>query len=639
MSNEMYYPRFTKVIIHHFMSKDPSILRRNKINWHYVRDDSIFSTIKVVSRYQNTQQYDAMLPIELINDEIRNTKAYKEYYAFATGEAAPKPKASARKKRSGSDTSIAPLIATTTPKTTVAVTPKLTAVAKGKQPAKAKSLSDPSEVARTEAQQLKIVLRRSRQQMHISQPGGLGADDQEKVGDDDEGDEGHDHEEGEEDDDEEDKDGGSEDEGDGKEDQSLKISEEERLNEEEEADELYRDVDINQGRGLQVIQEVEDFHVTLTSINSDGQLKSLEASFSEYRQTTPFAEAVSNIPSIVHQHINQQMTEAALVDAYEADKIILDSYEEIVILKRRRDDDDDQDEGPSARSDRGSKRQREGKEPESVSAPLETATRSTGRSTTRFKSRQASASAKDQPIVQSSQHPEWFSQLKKPPTPDHDWNKTLPAGLCTSLIELEYHLEGVYKATTDQLDWVNPEGQQYPHNMLQPLPLIPNNRGCRVIPFAHFINNDLKYLRGCAFSRKYTTSVPIDYDKHALWGVSHWGRKHQQFYGFVVNRESALDVYSKRRIIAITDLKIVEWHSYKHLDWITVRRDDDKLYKFKEGDFKRLRLQDIEDMLLLLVQGKLTNLTVKEHFAFNGSLRIFTRSIVIQRRVEDLQLG
>nr|GFC15540.1 hypothetical protein [Tanacetum cinerariifolium]GFC15583.1 hypothetical protein [Tanacetum cinerariifolium]GFC16935.1 hypothetical protein [Tanacetum cinerariifolium] len=84
---------------------------------------------------------------------------------------------------------------------------------------------------------------------------------------------------------------------------------------------------------------------------------------------------------------------------------------------------------------------------------------------------------------------------------------------------------------------------------------------------------------------------------------------------------------------------IVEWHNYMHLDWITVRRDDDKLFKFKEGDFNRLRIQDIEDMLLLLVQGKLTNLTVEERFAFNISLRMFTRSIVIQRHVEDLQLG
>ncbi|GJY91455.1 hypothetical protein Tco_0506651 [Tanacetum coccineum] len=103
--------------------------------------------------------------------------------------------------------------------------------------------------------------------------------------------------------------------------------------------------------------------------------------------------------------------------------------------------------------------------------------------------------------------------------------------------------------------------------------------------------------------------------------------------------ESARDVYSKRRIIAVTKLEIVDWHNYKHLDWITVRRDDDKLYKFKEGDFNRLRIQDIEDMLLLLVQGKLTNLTVEERLAFNVSLRMFTRSVVIQRRVEDLQLG
>ncbi|GKC36956.1 hypothetical protein Tco_1049340, partial [Tanacetum coccineum] len=68
-----------------------------------------------------------------------------------------------------------------------------------------------------------------------------------------------------------------------------------------------------------------------------------------------------------------------------------------------------------------------------------------------------------------------------------------------------------------------------------------------------------------------------------------------------------------------------------HLDWITVRRDDDKLYKLKEGNFNRLRIQDIEDMLLFLVQGKLTNLTIEERLAFNVSLRMFTRSIVIQR--------
>nr|GFC45477.1 hypothetical protein [Tanacetum cinerariifolium] len=35
--------------------------------------------------------------------------------------------------------------------------------------------------------------------------------------------------------------------------------------------------------------------------------------------------------------------------------------------------------------------------------------------------------ADDQPIVQTSHHPEWFSQPRRPPLPDRDWNKTLPA--------------------------------------------------------------------------------------------------------------------------------------------------------------------------------------------------------------------
>ncbi|GKF82140.1 hypothetical protein Tco_0243796, partial [Tanacetum coccineum] len=57
------------------------------------------------------------------------------------------------------------------------------------------------------------------------------------------------------------------------------------------------------------------------------------------------------------------------------------------------------------------------------------------------------------------------------------------------------------------------------------------------------------------------------------------------------------------------------------------------------GDFKRLRLQDIEDLLLLLVQQKLTNLTIDERYDLNVALCMYTRRIFIQRRVEDLQLG
>nr|GFB36006.1 hypothetical protein [Tanacetum cinerariifolium] len=186
----------------------------------------------------------------------------------------------------------------------------------------------------------------------------------------------------------------SEDDGNNKEDQGLKVSEEQRLIEEEEADELYRDVDINQGRGLQVSQDIEDSHVTLTLVKPDGQqesssvssfmtsmlnpitdagvesifttalspiaplqtptpimtpstiatittssdapippttipsevlqnlltfdsvfcfedrVKSLEVNFSKFMETNQFAESVSNILGIVHQYMNQQITEA-----------------------------------------------------------------------------------------------------------------------------------------------------------------------------------------------------------------------------------------------------------------------------------------------------------------------------------------
>nr|GFC32486.1 hypothetical protein [Tanacetum cinerariifolium] len=66
----------------------------------------------------------------------------------------------------------------------------------------------------------------------------------------------------------------SEEESNDEKDQDLRLSEEARIQKEEDADELYRDVNINQGRGLQVTQNVEDTHVTLTPVNPDGPQES-----------------------------------------------------------------------------------------------------------------------------------------------------------------------------------------------------------------------------------------------------------------------------------------------------------------------------------------------------------------------------
>nr|GFB70876.1 hypothetical protein [Tanacetum cinerariifolium] len=157
----------------------------------------------------------------------------------------------------------------------------------------------------------------------------------------------------------------------------------------------------------------------------DERLRSLETSFSEYRQTNPFVDAVSVIPAdlsemelkkiliekmegnkSIQRSDEQQNLYKALVEAYDAEKAILDTYGESTILKRRREDDDQ--EGPSAGSDWGSKRQKEGGKHASASTPSEIATRGAGRSTT----------GKDPPLDQTGGLKDKKKEPRRPPSPD-----------------------------------------------------------------------------------------------------------------------------------------------------------------------------------------------------------------------------
>ncbi|GJR96103.1 ribonuclease H-like domain-containing protein [Tanacetum coccineum] len=161
---------------------------------------------------------------------------------------------------------------------------------------------------------------------------------------------------------------------------------------------------------------------------------------------------------------------------------------------------------------------------------------------------------------------DWFKKPERPPTPDPDWSKrrqvdfrppqtwisqvahaeepltsfdefndtsfdfsafvinrlkilnltqeflvgltfNLLKGTCKSITELEYHLEEFSKATTERLDWHNPENKPYPFDLKKPLSLIQAYRGRQIIPKDYFINKDLEYLKGGDLSRKYSTSV------------------------------------------------------------------------------------------------------------------------------------
>ncbi|GJZ59308.1 hypothetical protein Tco_0615124 [Tanacetum coccineum] len=178
-------------------------------------------------------------------------------------------------------------------------------------------------------------------------------------------------------------------------------------------------------------------------------------------------------------------------------------------------------------------------------------------------------------------------------------------GTRSNYAELKYDFEECYKALLEKLDWENPKGGDYPFDLSKPLPLITHGKRQRV-PFEYFINNDLKYLQGGVSTMTYTTSTTkkkaVQYD---LPGI-------EDMVPNIWSRQSRGDVYSTKHILAATHVKVMRKHGYGYLEEIVVRRDDNVLYRFKEGD-------DVADFTIVL--------------------RMFTRSLVIQKRVKDLQLG
>ncbi|GJT46929.1 hypothetical protein Tco_0955644 [Tanacetum coccineum] len=235
-------------------------------------------------------------------------------------------------------------------------------------------------------------------------------------------------------------------------------------------------------------------------------------------------------------------------------------------------------------------------------------------------------------------------------------------GTCSNYAELEYDFEECYKALSEKLDWENPEGGDYPFDLTKPLPLV-MSKNHQKVPVDYFFNNDLKYPQGGILTMTYKTSltktkasqydlpgiedmvpnlwvpVKVTYDKHAVWGISHWREQRKSFYGYAQGLQSRHDVYSIKRILAVTQVEVMRKHGYGYLKEIVVRRADNDLYRFKEGYFQHLRINDIEDMLLLVVRNRLINLSGDDVSDFAIALIMFTRSLVIQNQVKDLQLG
>ncbi|GJW68958.1 hypothetical protein Tco_0123382 [Tanacetum coccineum] len=235
-------------------------------------------------------------------------------------------------------------------------------------------------------------------------------------------------------------------------------------------------------------------------------------------------------------------------------------------------------------------------------------------------------------------------------------------GTCPSSIELEYNMEECFKELNDKLDWNNPEGDRYPFDLTKPLPLKGRPRRLTVAA-EYFYNNDLEFLKSSNPKKKCTMSITktkaaryeimgiedmipmlwsatkVGYNKDAEKGIKHWGERRQLWYISQINKFSMHNVYSTPKILTVASVSVKKLHGYGHLEEIVVRRADRHLYKFKEGDFVDLHMNNIKDMLLLVVQHKLFQFDDSDIVDLIVALCMFTRSLIIKRRVEDLQLG
>ncbi|GKD88065.1 hypothetical protein Tco_1359219, partial [Tanacetum coccineum] len=215
------------------------------------------------------------------------------------------------------------------------------------------------------------------------------------------------------------------------------------------------------------------------------------APLSEFELTKILLDKIKESKSHLRADYKKKLYDA-LVESYNTDKDLFDSYGEVFLLKRTRDNKD-KDQDPSAGSDQGTKRRKSNKDAES---------------------------SRDSRQHVDSRPPEtWISQVARAKEPR------------TSFDEL---MDTSFDFSAFVLNWLN--------------------------------------IKDLTFAASMTSSK---------------------------------DVYSRKRIITVTRLLIMEKYDYGHLE-------------------------EIE---------KLTNLTIDERYALNVALRMFTRRIVIQRRVEVLQLG
>ncbi|GJR52745.1 retrovirus-related pol polyprotein from transposon TNT 1-94 [Tanacetum coccineum] len=642
--DKMYYPRFTKVIIHHFLTKDKTVSKRNKIVMHTSRDDYLINTLRFVSAKEESQIYGARIPKSITSPEMRESKAYKTYIGYATGVTPPKKARKFKKPASPKLTTV--LVSLEEPirksKRVKRPTKKSTNVPTGGvviRETHVMSLSKKKEKMTVEKRKVidflsevaltKEVRKKILRDFHKTHPSGFGAitklalsaakikpfvthegtgakpgvpgvteeestENSEHETDKNETGSESDQEENEEDveDDEEEKD-----------DELVKTSSNSTDDEDEtnveDKDEGGCDAEMinvqQRNENLETTLNQEDAHVTLSTVTkktkvpvtSSSHSSDLASKFLNFSDI-PYTDAeivspidvhvhheimpkeVSNIASLVIKNMVTELLEhAVLAKESSQPKSIYESAqsEELKFKVANSDMPQDQEEN-LGNDDEEPKRKvaskhdwfTKPKQPEDLTN-LDWNVGKTPQQGPTQSWLMTLASSVDKPSKTfdelMSTPIDFFAYIMNGLKITNLTQETLlgPAfkllkGTLTNYVELEYDFKECYKALSEKLNWDNPKGGDYPFDLTKPLPLVMNENHQMAAQY------DLQGIEDMV--RNIWSPVKVAYDKHALRGISHWRDQRKTFYGYGRGLESTHDVYSTKRILAVTRVERVE---------------------------------------------------------------------------------
>ncbi|GJR54245.1 retrovirus-related pol polyprotein from transposon TNT 1-94 [Tanacetum coccineum] len=191
---------------------------------------------------------------------------------------------------------------------------------------------------------------------------------------------------------------------------------------------------------------------------------------------------------------------------------------------------------------------------------------------------------------------------------------------CTSGDEHQYHIDQMKNLLKSDIVWESRKEILVSPHPRKTTPLVHSCKKDPEAPTLSLINQDLLYL-------KKGNSGPEKINPHAK---ILYIRKQKE------PGKPKEEIYSNSKIVQVIKTYWELGHEHKFITEIVARRANDCIVSITEPDYKNLNKNDIEDIYLLIMNGKVPD------YADTGllwSLSVFIRSSVIWERVHDFQLG